>query len=353
MRILVTGHTGFKGATLAHLLIENGLEVCGFSDTARELSLYSTGGLKGYMHAEFIGKIESFPDVSKCLDEFKPQIIFHLAAQPIVHIAKHEPLQTFMANAIGTLNILEAARKLKLNSQIVLVTTDKIYKDRGLHPHKETSELYSDEPYGASKVAAELIAHSFRTLSKNEGLKWATARSGNIVGFGDDGPSRLLPDLLHAKMSSQVPEIRSPNSSRPWTYILDSLSGYIDLANYLLKGGHEGAFNFGPRTTETVSVSEVSQIVLGNQKPFNLVESEFYEQKHLLLDSSYARKVIGWTPLYNSREAISETVRWNDYFHSENVNPLEMLKKVYTEYFLLGKDLGSKTFETLKSWNTK
>jgi CDP-glucose 4,6-dehydratase len=353
MRILVTGHTGFKGATLAHLLIENGLEVCGFSDKAREMSLYSTGGLSRYMHAEFTGKIENFEDVSKCLSEFKPEIIFHLAAQPIVHIAKHEPLQTFMTNTIGTLNILEAARKLKLNAQIVLVTTDKIYRDRGLHPHMETSELHSDEPYGASKVAAELIAHSFRTLSKNENLNWATARSGNIVGFGDDGPSRLLPDLLHAKINSQIPEIRSPNSSRPWTYILDSLSGYIELANYLLNGGRESAFNFGPRTTETVSVAEVSQIVLGNEKYFKVVESEFYEQKHLLLDSNHARKVIGWNPLYTSRDAIFETVKWTDYFHSGNLNPLEMLKKIYTEYFLLGKDVGSKTYETLQSWNTK
>ena len=328
MSILITGHTGFKGFTLGALLSSRNLKVHGFSDTFRPNSLYGRALKEGLIfESEFIGKIESFNEIDECLTALRPKVIFHLAAQPIVSLASEYPLATFHTNTIGTGNLLESCRKRRLSTRIVIITTDKVYADHGNLPHKEEDHLSSKEPYGASKVGAELIAESYRVIPNCENMQWATARAGNIVGFGDDGANRLLPDLLTAKLNNKVPKLRNPSATRPWTYILDALMGYIELSNYLRSPSETRSFNFGPSTTESVTVSEVANMVLGSNNSLELGTENFFEQENLLLDSTMAKSILKWNPLFDSRGAIMETINFgcDRYFDRANKGKTEMV----------------------------
>jgi CDP-glucose 4,6-dehydratase len=334
MSILITGHTGFKGFTLGALLSSRGLKVHGFSDAFRPNSLYGRALKEDKIfESEFVGKIESFNEIDDCLALLQPKVIFHLAAQPIVSLASENPMTAFQTNTIGTGNLLESCRKRQLKTRIVIITTDKVYADHGNLPHKEEDHLSSKEPYGASKVGAELISESFRVIPNCENMQWATARAGNIVGFGDDGVNRLLPDLLTAKLDNKVPKLRSPGATRPWTYILDALMGYIELSNYLKSPLGAKSFNFGPSTTESVTVLEIARMVLGPNISSELGAENFFEQENLLLDSTMAKSILNWNPLFDSREAIMETIAVSSLHNSLESSVIQTLNFGFDRYF--------------------
>jgi CDP-glucose 4,6-dehydratase len=352
MSILITGHTGFKGFTLSALLASQDVVVHGFSNTFRTSSLYGSSTQRAEIfESESIGKIENFEEIDRCITNVRPQVIFHLAAQPIVSIAATNPMETFKVNAVGTGNLLESCRKRGIKSRIVVITTDKVYADNGFTPHKEIDELSSDEPYGASKVGAELVARSFRVLDNCENMNWATARAGNIVGFGDDGLKRLMPDLLNAKIKKESVFLRNPKATRPWTYVLDALMGYILLSNYLINPPEIQSFNFGPNSTESLSVLEIGQLVLGSEYLRIDENMSFYEQENLLLDSSLAMSTLNWKPLFDSRGAVSETLEVSNTQEQKNAKPYETLNMSFERYFSkadeLNLDLRSK-FDLLR-----
>jgi len=317
-RVLVTGHTGFKGGWLSLWLNELGANVFGYSlEPTQENEFYNKVYSNDFVGEEQLSDVTDFKTISECINSFKPQVIFHLAAQPIVRLSYAEPLSTFTTNVIGTVNILEALRRSSLEVTIVNVTTDKVYANKEwIYAYRELEELGGDDPYSASKACSEIITHSYmQSFFKNSSVKIATARAGNVIGGGDMSADRLIPDYLRAFCAEEELVIRNPMATRPWQHVIEPLHGYLQLAERMSsdKGNdYIGAWNFGP-IGDPVSVCEVvnklAEISLG--KRYRLVPSaNTHEAKSLMLDSVKARTVLGWTPKLNLDTALKMTFDW-------------------------------------------
>jgi CDP-glucose 4,6-dehydratase len=313
--VLVTGHTGFKGAWLTMLLQEIGIEVVGFSLPPLEDSLYGRLNLSGKIK-ECFGDIRDKAEVASVIKKFNPIAIMHLAAQPLVLESYNSPTETFEVNCMGTANVLQNGTLTKSVKSIIIVTTDKVYDNNNLGiPFKENDPLKGKDPYSASKVAAESAISAWQQIAiNNHGPKIISVRAGNVIGGGDLAKDRLIPDLVRSHLNKTTVEIRNPKSTRPWQHVLDPLCGYIKVLNSSLSGEVDSAFNFGPseKSLEVQEVIDIANKVWPNmfQVSVNNSQETQYEAFSLELDSTQSNKMLGWTPAWSQSEAIINTITW-------------------------------------------
>ena len=331
-KIFITGHTGFKGSWLTHLLNENGAIIKGFSKKPNtNPSLFNLLGLDSCINS-VINDINFYSIIEKEIFDFKPDFIFHLAAQPLVRYSYNNSLETHNTNIIGTANVLEAARKLTNKCVIICITTDKVYKNKEWDfPYRETDELGGYDPYSSSKAAAELIISSFRqSYFTSNNIQVASARAGNVIGGGDWSEDRLIPDIVKSISSNTNIEIRNPNSIRPWQHVLDPLFGYLKLAMRMseIPGKYDQAWNFGPLNNDVKTVHEVFNIF----NKTNNIKSEYklntfnnlHEASILKLDISKTISKLNWTPILDTQFAIELTANWYKNF-TEGVKATELV----------------------------
>lgn len=330
-RVLLTGDTGFKGAWLSHWLLQRGAHVFGMALSPETTpNLYQALGLE--KRSESVsGDIRNRDDVARRIAEADPDVVFHLAAQSLVRLSYDEPLQTVETNVMGTANLLDALRNQCKKCAIVVVTTDKVYKNtERLEPFSEEDRLGGYDVYSASKAATELVADSFRSsFFKDSPQKIATARAGNVIGGGDWAEDRIIPDLARAFSQGSALSIRNPRSIRPWQHVLEPLHGYMMLAEGLLSGRaeFETAFNFGPNSDD---VQPVSKLVTEAAKIWHgdvVLQQDAlapHEAKRLTLTSRKARTVIGWQPRWTFDTTVSRTVAWYRKYY-EGKSALELV----------------------------
>ena len=328
-KVFVTGHTGFKGAWLINWLHLLGANIKGYALKPKdENGLFSIIAPK----IEFENIIADIRDKKKLQKEilnFKPDFIFHLAAQALVRESYEIPSETFEINVIGTANVLEAVNKLKNKCTIIVVTTDKVYENKEIDYHyNETDELGGYDPYSASKAATEIVVSSFRNSFFNPNKypehqkSIASVRAGNVIGGGDWNTDRLIPDIVRSLINSEPVKVRNPLSIRPWQHVLEPLNGYLLLGLMLDKEliKFSGAYNFGPLPNDHLPVKELVKLALERWGNGSWTDNSDTSQPHeaglLKLDISKAKKVLNWTPKLTSKEAIEWTIDW----YRQNIN---------------------------------
>jgi CDP-glucose 4,6-dehydratase len=315
--VLITGHTGFKGGWLAAWLEQLGARLSGFAlapDT--EPNLFTQLGLDCKFGADF-HDIRDKSEVDRALAASDPEIIFHLAAQPLVRLSYRDPLGTLATNVMGTANLLHAAQSCARLKAVIVVTTDKCYENHEwVWPYRESDPLGGRDPYSASKACTEIVARSFRdSFLAERGVQLATARAGNVVGGGDWAADRLVPDCVRAALKGETVVIRNPAATRPWQHVLEPLLGYILLAERLYAGAFANfeAFNFGPPAHSVRPVSTVASCVmelLGGKAEPEVQNAKLHEATNLNLDSSKARARLGWRPRLGPDETLEWTAAW-------------------------------------------
>ena len=315
-RVLVTGHTGFKGAWLCAWLQRLGAEVSGFSDgVPTEPSHFEALSLE---IDDRRGDVADPAAIAAAIDAVRPEIVFHLAAQSLVRRAYSDPFGTYRTNVLGSLAVFEACRKQGGVRAIVSATTDKVYRNREWEwGYREPDELGGSDPYSASKSCVELLTTSYREsfLRDPGGMLIASVRAGNVIGGGDWAEDRLIPDIVRAVYSGECVRIRNPESTRPWQHVLDPLSGYLEVGARMLAGEREAAdaWNFGPEAKASVRVSDILA-VMQDMLPRLRVEIQpdpagGKESGLLQLDSSKALARLGWRPRWEG-EMLERTIAW-------------------------------------------
>jgi CDP-glucose 4,6-dehydratase len=342
-RVLVTGHSGFKGSWLLLWLKHLGAKVTGFSLAPSTTPAHIQ--LLGFFEPSSVGDIRSIDQLTEGFKNFQPEIVFHLAAQPLVRRSYADPLETFTTNITGTANVLEAARHTPSVKALVNITTDKVYRNNEWpRPYRETDIIGGHDPYSTSKACVELLHESYRKSYFTEaGILSATARAGNVIGGGDWADDRLIPDLIRASSKSEITAVRNPQSVRPWQHVLDPLSGYLLLGQRLLRGdvGVEGAWNFGPHPEDCLTVAGVLDEFNRNWEGIqwrDVSDNEGPHEAHMLrLDCSKAASELAWDPVWNVQSAIAKTAAWyKAYFFNKAVGSLDNLQ----EYVAAARDKG-------------
>ncbi len=324
--VLVTGHTGFKGSWLCIWLNLLGANVIGYAlEPKTPKDNFVLSGLSECMES-YIYDIRDYSALSGIIYDKKPEIVFHLAAQPLVRSSYESPLYTYETNMMGTVNVLEALRHIGSVRSVVMITSDKCYENKEqVLPYKETDELGGHDPYSASKAGAELIISSYRrSFFKDKEVGVASVRAGNVIGGGDWSENRLIPDCMRALLNNKVIEVRNPNSTRPWQNVFEPISGYLLLAKELYDNPerYSQAWNFGPYPEDIVPVKDVVQKIVdcwgtGDWKDLSGdVSNEKHEAGLLSLDISKAERELGWKPVLSIDDCVRITVDWykNDKF---------------------------------------
>ncbi len=328
-RVLVTGHSGFKGSWLCAWLAQLGATVRGVA-----LPPESTPNHVALLHTEMESvwcDLRDAENLDRAVREFHPEILFHLAAQPLVRRSYRDPAETFSVNVGGTVNLLESVRNCGSLRSVVIVTSDKCYRnDERQAGYREEEPLGGRDPYSASKGCQEIVAASFRdSFLSASGILLATARAGNVIGGGDWAEDRLIPDLVRAAERGEVEPLRSPDAVRPWQHVLEPLSGYLELGRRLFAGDAAcaDAWNFGPAESEAVTVGEAA----ANMKRFwDRVEYRFapppgapHEAKLLRLDCGKAERGLGWHGVWNVEETFRRTAGWyRDYYETGRIGTM-------------------------------
>jgi CDP-glucose 4,6-dehydratase len=318
-RVLVTGHTGFKGSWLCLWLTQMGAEVTGLALPADEVSLFRQARVEQLLtHIE--GDIRDFGVVEAAVQRARPEVVFHLAAQPLVRLSYEVPVETFATNVQGTVHVLDACRRVAGLQAIVCITSDKAYENREwVWPYRESDPMGGHDPYSASKGAADLIIASYRRsfFSGAGAARLASVRAGNVIGGGDWAADRLVPDIIRAVVAGARPMIRAPHSIRPWQHVLEALGGYLMIAEALAKGADWAAdgWNFGPADDDTQPVHWIADRIVaewgasGWDRP-EVVDGP-HEAKILKLDCAKARNLLGWRPAWGLGEALARIVEWH------------------------------------------
>lgn len=325
-RVLIIGHTGFKGSWLSFWLKNLGSEVCGYS-LAPETSpnLFENLELENRINS-VIGDIRDLENFGNVAKDFQPEIVFHLAAQSLVRKSYREPVETYTTNVIGTVNILEAIRNVKSVRSVVIITTDKVYENKEWHwAYRENERLGGFDPYSNSKACAELAVSSYRNsfFAESETLI-ATARAGNVIGGGDWSEDRLLPDVFRSLIFGDDLLIRNPNSVRPWQHTLEPLAGYLKLGEKLFGGEKDFAegWNFGPSEDDSKPVGfilENIKKIWDENVSWKIADGEHPHEANLLkLDSSKAKNKLGWKPKLSLDEALKLTTDWYKEFKNKS-----------------------------------
>lgn len=314
---LVTGHTGFKGSWLTIWLQEIGVNVIGYSlDPPTVPNLFELANLEPTV-AHFYGDVRDYALLESTIAKFKPDLIFHLAAQPIVLHSYTNPQETFSVNAGGTVNLLEACRGKDFLQGIVIITTDKCYENKEwVWGYRENDPLGGKDPYSASKAMAEIATASYRASFFFEGIPVASARAGNVIGGGDFSDFRLIPDSMQALLNNKKIKVRNPESVRPWMHVLDPIHGYLMLAAKLLTHKQEfaDAWNFGPQEHQAITTREIVEKIISLWGEGDWIDARDPKAKpemnSLKLNWDKAANRLHWRPCYDWHEAIGETVRW-------------------------------------------
>lgn len=322
-RVFLTGHTGFKGGWLALWLAGSGAQIRGYAlDPVSEPNLFTAASVADVLD-DVRGDIRDYAKLEASMAEFSPDVVFHLAAQPLVRRSYADPLGTYTANVIGTAHVMEAVRKIPSVRAVVCVTTDKCYQNQEwVWPYRETDRLGGYDPYSSSKACAEIVTAAYRSsffaverLDERH-VAVATARAGNVIGGGDWSEDRLIPDLIRGFQSRQPVLIRNPKSIRPWQHVLEPLYGYILLAEKMLTcpARFSDAFNFGPNEEDAWSVEQIASKMAslrGNGASWKCdSDATVHEAATLRLDASKARLDLGWHPRLRIEKALEWTAEW-------------------------------------------
>ena len=327
--ILVTGHSGFKGTWLTLLLEKLGTEVVGFSLSPEKDSLFDRAGRTGAIK-EIFADIRDYELLHSYTNTVRPSAIIHMAAQPLVLESYRLPKDTFDVNVMGTVNVLDSAFNCDSVQAVIVVTTDKVYKNNNSgRAFIESDPLEGKDPYSASKVGTEAAVAAWQQIqSISGGPKVVAVRAGNVIGGGDWGDNRLLPDLIRSFSSGQKMVVRNPASTRPWQHVLDPLSGYLSALEAVLNNEHLSSVNFGP-DTQSIAVSEVVRIAVEtwglktNIELDSFVPNSRSEAVSLDLNPNYAKNSLGWEPCWSQEEAVISTVQWWDKVLNQGVTPID------------------------------
>jgi len=339
--VLVTGHTGFKGAWFTELLQSLSLEVAGYSLEPSADALYTKLNHRGKLREE-IADVRDLEKLSKFTAAIRPEAVFHFAAQPLVLDSYRDPLNTFSTNVMGTTNLLEASFKCDSVKVIVVVTTDKVYKNdnKGIK-FRESDPLMGKDPYSASKVAAEQAVSAWRQIRAiSGGPNVISVRAGNVIGGGDVSSNRLLPDLVAAFRNKKCIEIRNPQSTRPWQHVLDPLFGYYLAAQYALTNNDEQAFNFSSESSslQVGEVVDLACVTWGDQAKNYVSRSSTsnstLEAEKLDLDATKAQTILNWKSQWTQSQAVIDTINWWKKFEMEKFSPNELCKDEVKRLFL-------------------
>jgi CDP-glucose 4,6-dehydratase len=327
--VLVTGHTGFKGSWLTYWLTKMGANVIGYS-----LEAPTTPNHISELNLEIIsiiGDIRDYKKLNDTIEKYKPEIVFHLAAQPIVRISYQDPISTYETNVVGTLKVFEACRKSKVKA-IVNITSDKVYENKEwVWGYRESDQLGGYDPYSSSKAAADILTNSYRNsyfnqkdYNKNHNSLLASCRSGNVIGGGDWAQDRLFTDIMLSIANKTKVIIRNPDATRPWQHVLEPLSGYLHLGQKLLQRQVEfgDSWNFGPPEGKVISVKNVLDIVKKHWSDFEYEVKKESNQPHeanlLQLNCSKANLKLNWKGIWSSDVTFEKTVRWYKAYYLEN-----------------------------------
>lgn len=324
-RVFLTGHTGFKGGWLSLWLQSLGAEVTGYAlNPPTNPSLFEVASVASGMRS-LIGDVRDLDSLQNVIKEAKPEIVIHMAAQPLVRYSYTNPVETYATNVMGTVHLLESIRHVDTVKAVVNVTSDKCYENREwVWGYREDDAMGGYDPYSNSKGCAELVTAAYRSSFFNpkeysqHGVSIASARAGNVIGGGDWAGDRLIPDFIRAIVAKQTVVIRSPNAIRPWQHVLEPLSGYLKLAEALYAKGPEyaQAWNFGPNESDAKSVEWIiGQLVAnwGDGAYYKIDESaaNLHEAHFLKLDCSKSRSILGWRPQWDATETIQRICGWH------------------------------------------
>ena len=326
-KVLVTGHTGFKGSWLCLLLKKLGADVYGYSlDPPTQPSLYNEARIFDIVHSK-IGDVRNIDDLLDFFQQTQPEIVIHMAAQPLVRDSYKIPVETYAVNVMGTVHVLEACRKCPSVKSIVNVTTDKCYDNKEWHwGYRENEPMGGYDPYSNSKGCSELVTAAYRSSYFNpatyekHGVALASARAGNVIGGGDWANDRLIPDFIRSITKGEILKIRSPYAIRPWQHVLEPISGYLNLAAKLYSEGPAFAqsWNFGPDDNDAKNVEWITAVLCskwGNGASYEIdVTPQPHEASYLKLDCSKAKAVLGWYPKWDISTALESIVLWNKAF---------------------------------------
>ena len=330
-KVFVTGHTGFKGSWLVTLLHTLKAEVAGYAlppaTNPSHYSLLQTSCISTF--ADIADKLK----LEDSINAFQPDIIFHLAAQPLVRSSYKNPGETYQTNVMGTLNVLEAARACKSVKALVMITTDKVYNNKEWEkPYTEKDELGGYDMYSSSKACCEILINSYRNsffnsseYGQSHSVLVATARAGNVIGGGDWSTDRLIPDIVKTAAEGKTVNIRNPHAVRPWQHVLDCLSGYLLLGEKLLQKNilFSGAWNFSPFADEKKQVQEVVAMAQKTWPAINIAygkpEINHHEAGLLILDNTKAIQQLGWKPVWNTDKAVEKTMEWYRSFYENKL----------------------------------
>lgn len=330
-RVFLTGHTGFKGSWLSLWLTRLGAKVCGYSLLPNTSpSMFDELCISKQIEKSVTGNILDVQKLESEMKNFQPDIVFHLAAQPLVRLSYSEPLLTYETNVIGTLNVLEAARNASSVKAFVNVTTDKCYENKEVERgYEEDDPMGGYDMYSSSKGCVEIMSSSYRRsfLQEDGTYAMATARAGNVIGGGDWAMDRLVPDCIRAINKNEKIEIRNPYAVRPWQHVLEPLSGYLLLGQKLLEHGkmYAEGFNFGPDEDSVLKVCDVANRIVdlyGKGEVIVQKRDNLHEAGLLMLNIDKAKKVLGWHPTLSANEAVKNTVEWYKAFYDNNVKML-------------------------------
>ena len=347
-RVFLTGHTGFKGGWLALWLAEMGAEVYGYAlKPSTEPNFFTAVNVQTHLASNTIADIRDGQALTLAMQEAKPDIVLHLAAQPLVRYSYLAPMETYAVNVMGTVNLLESVRLTPSVRAVVNVTTDKCYENREwVWPYRENEAMGGSDPYSSSKACSELVTAAYRrSFLDSAGVSLASARAGNVIGGGDWAVDRLVPDILRALDVGRPIAVRSPFATRPWQHVLEPISGYLILAEKLYEEGavFADAWNFGPEDADTKSVKWIVEY-LCNEVPGATWRSNPAPKQHeanlLKLDSSKAKAELGWCPRWNLQMALDKTLQW----HQTWKMGLDMAPLTMQQIQQYGFTLGSNEF---------
>lgn len=334
-KVLITGYTGFKGTWLCRLLLDAGAEVTGYSlEPPTEPSIFNLTDMGNQMHS-VIGDIRDLDKLMEVFRETEPEIVLHLAAQPIVRESYKNPVYTYETNVMGTVNILECVRQTETVKSFLNVTTDKVYHNREWEwGYRENDPLDGFDPYSNSKSCSELVTHSYKnSFFGDRDTRISTARAGNVIGGGDFAADRIIPDCIRAAMEGKPVQVRNPHSTRPFQHVLEPLYAYLMIAALQYEDQkYEGYYNVGPGDEDCVTTGELVELFCEAWGEGQTWENHFaggpHEANFLKLDCSRLRSVFGWKPAWGVRQAVEKTVEWTKAWQSgEDIN-LIMKKQI-------------------------
>ena len=321
--VLVTGHTGFKGSWLCVMLQMAGANVVGYAlKPAENQNLFRLSGIEGQIHS-IEGDIRDLDHLKAVFDEFHPEVVFHLAAQPIVRESYENPVYTYETNVIGTVNILECVRITSGVKSVLNVTTDKVYENKEWDwGYRETDALDGYDPYSNSKSCSELVTHSYKKSFLNEQqIAISTARAGNVIGGGDFARDRIIPDCVRACLEGKKILIRNPYSIRPFQHVLEPLHAYLMIAQQQAENiEKQGYYNVGPEESDCITVGELAEIFCENWQGAsweNICEQGPHEASFLKLDCSLIKRKLGWRSHWDIRTAVEKTIEWTRVYEKQ------------------------------------